>query len=78
MTVLRLKLKKLLKITGVGKEKTIPILQEIQKRKGYIPEDLLDKVSEIAGIPESQFLRSCYLLLTVQIYSFREISYQSM
>ena len=52
---LKTEAEEIIKITGVGKEKTIPILQEIQKRKGYIPEDLLDKVSEITGIPESQF-----------------------
>ncbi len=45
----------IIKATGVGKEKTIPILQEVQRRKGYIPDDLLNRIAEITGIPESQF-----------------------
>ena len=52
---LKAEAEEIIKFTGVGKEKTIPILQEIQKKKGYIPEDLLNKVAEITGIPESQF-----------------------
>ncbi len=52
---LKTEAEEIIKVTGVGLEKTIPILQEIQKRKGYIPEDLLNKVAEIAGIPESKF-----------------------
>ncbi len=52
---LKTEAEEIIKVTGVGKEKTIPILQEIQSRKGYIPEDLLNKVAEITGIPESKF-----------------------
>ncbi len=52
---LKTEAEEILGITGIGKEKTIPILQEIQKRKGYIPEDLLKRISELTGIPESSF-----------------------
>lgn len=52
---LKAEAEEIIRVTGVGKEKTIPILQEIQKRKGYIPEDLLKDVSEISGIAESTF-----------------------
>ncbi len=47
--------KDIISITGKEKEKTIPILQEIQSRKGYIPEDLLNEVSEVTGIAVSDF-----------------------
>lgn len=40
---------------GREKDKTIPILQEIQNRKGYIPEELLNMVSELTSIPISDF-----------------------
>lgn len=42
-------------ICGIGNtpEKTIPLLQEIQRRKGYIPESLLEAVSVETGIPVS-------------------------
>ena len=46
---------KIIAITGKEKEKTIPILQEIQKRKGYIPEPLLQEISALTGIAISGF-----------------------
>ena len=45
----------IISITGKEKEKTIPILQEIQNRKGFLPEDLLRQVSELTGIAVSDF-----------------------
>jgi NADH-quinone oxidoreductase subunit E len=42
-------------IAFAGQEKTIPILQEIQKRKGYLPEALLREVSRITKIAVSDF-----------------------
>ena len=52
---LKTEAEEIIKVCGVGNEKTIPILQEIQKRRGYIPEDLLKEVSEISGVAESRF-----------------------
>jgi len=44
------------KIVAVtGKEKTISILQEIQKRKGYLPEALLFEISRLTKIAVSDF-----------------------
>ncbi len=42
-------------ITAVGKEpeKAIPLLQEIQRRHGYLPEAVVEAVAEEAGIPLS-------------------------
>ena len=54
-TALNLEAEEIISITGKEKEKTIPILQEIQKRKGYIPEDLLREVSQVTGIAVSDF-----------------------
>ncbi len=54
-SVLRIEAEKIIAITGKEKEKTIPILQEIQKRKGYLPEDFLREVSHITGIAVSDF-----------------------
>lgn len=54
-TAIRSEAEEIVAITGKEKEKTIPILQEIQKRKGYIPEDLLREVSQITGIAVSDF-----------------------
>ena len=42
-------------IAITGKEKTITILQEIQKKKGYIPEDLLREISALTKIAVSDF-----------------------
>jgi len=42
-------------IAITGKEKTITILQEIQKKRGYIPEDLLLEISCLTKIPVSDF-----------------------
>ena len=42
-------------IAIAGKEKTITILQEIQKKKGYIPEDLLREISCLTKIAVSDF-----------------------
>lgn len=47
--------KEIIEFAGMEKDKTIPILQEIQTRKGYIPEELLNQVSELTGIPISDF-----------------------
>lgn len=54
-TALRAEAEEIISITGKGKDKTIPVLQEIQGRKGYIPEDLLREVSQIAEIAVSDF-----------------------
>ncbi|MCL2792784.1 MAG: NADH-quinone oxidoreductase subunit NuoE [Spirochaetaceae bacterium] len=42
-------------IAVAGKEKAIPILQEIQKKKGYIPEALLREISSLTKIAVSDF-----------------------
>jgi len=42
-------------IAIAGKEKAITILQEIQKKKGYIPEDLLREISSLTKIAVSDF-----------------------
>ena len=55
ISALREEAEEIVRITGREKEKTIPILQEIQNRKGFIPEDLLREVSEVTGIAVSDF-----------------------
>ena len=40
--------------TGNGKDKVIPLLQEIQKRHGYLVEEIIESVSDITGIPSSE------------------------
>ncbi|MDR2864801.1 MAG: NADH-quinone oxidoreductase subunit NuoE [Spirochaetaceae bacterium] len=42
-------------VTGIGRtsEFSIPLLQEIQKRHSYLPEDLVEAVSKESGIPLS-------------------------
>ena len=42
-------------IAITGKEKTITILQEIQRKKGYIPEALLREISDLTKISVSDF-----------------------
>ncbi|MCL2705495.1 MAG: NADH-quinone oxidoreductase subunit NuoE [Spirochaetaceae bacterium] len=42
-------------IAIAGKDKTITILQEIQKKKGYISESLLREISCLTKIPVSDF-----------------------
>ncbi|MCL2293473.1 MAG: NADH-quinone oxidoreductase subunit NuoE [Spirochaetes bacterium] len=42
-------------IAFTGKEKTISILQEVQKRKGYLPEALLCEIARLTGIAISDF-----------------------
>lgn len=39
---------------GSAKEKVIPLLQEIQSRRGYLPEDMIEAVADQAGIPASE------------------------
>ncbi len=55
VSALKAEAEDIIRITGKEKEKTIPILQEIQTRKGYIPEDLLREVSQVTGIAVSDF-----------------------
>jgi NADH-quinone oxidoreductase subunit E len=52
-SALQAEAKEIIAITG--KEKTISILQEIQKKKGYLPEDLLREISRLTGISVSDF-----------------------
>jgi NADH-quinone oxidoreductase subunit E len=54
-SALKAKAQEIINITGAEKEKTIPILQEIQRREGYLPEDLLNEVSNLIGIAISDF-----------------------
>ena len=43
-------------VTAVGstRDKVIPLLQEIQKRHGYLPEDMIEAVSKEIGVPSSE------------------------
>ena len=52
-SALQTEAKEIISITG--KEKTITILQEIQKKRGYIPEDLLREISCLTKIAVSDF-----------------------
>ncbi len=38
---------------GGEPEKAIPLLQEIQRRHGYLPEEVLEAVARVTGIPVS-------------------------
>ena len=38
---------------GGEPEKAIPLLQEIQRRHGYLPEEILEAVAQVTGIPVS-------------------------
>lgn len=40
---------------GSTKDRIIPLLQEIQKRKGYLQEELVSAVSEVTGIKVAEF-----------------------
>ena len=39
---------------GSTRDKVIPLLQEIQKRHGYLPEDMIEAVAEEIGVPSSE------------------------
>jgi NADH-quinone oxidoreductase subunit E len=41
----------LINTVGASRDKIIPLLQEIQRRNGYIPEDLVEVLSKETGIP---------------------------
>lgn len=38
---------------GASRENAIPLLQEIQRRKGYLPESFVEEVADASGIPFS-------------------------
>ena len=40
---------------GGTKDRIIPLLQEIQRRRGYLAEDLVNAVSEVTGIKPAEF-----------------------
>ena len=40
---------------GGIKDRIIPLLQEIQRRRGYLAEDLVNGVAEITGIKPAEF-----------------------
>jgi NADH-quinone oxidoreductase subunit E len=47
------KIAKVLKRFGRKKENLIPILQQIQKRLGYLPAEAMQEVAQFLGIPET-------------------------
>lgn len=40
---------------GRTKDRIIPLLQEIQRRRGYLAEDLVNAVAEVTGIKPAEF-----------------------
>ena len=40
---------------GGTKDRIIPLLQEIQRRRGYLAEDLVNAVAEVTGIKPAEF-----------------------
>ena len=40
---------------GGTKDRIIPLLQEIQRRRGYLAEDLVNGVAEVTGIKSAEF-----------------------
>lgn len=42
-------------LIGGAKERIIPLLQEIQKRKGYLQEELINDVAQVTGIKAAEF-----------------------
>lgn len=45
--------REIIELVGGEPEKSIPLLQEIQKRHGYLPEEVLEAVSRVTDIPVS-------------------------
>ncbi len=41
-------------VVGSTRDKVIPLLQEIQKRHGYLPEDMIEAVADVIGVPSSE------------------------
>ncbi len=42
-------------LIGGTKDRIIPLLQEIQRRKGYLQEELVNDVAEVTGIKPAEF-----------------------
>ena len=60
------------------REDLIPLLQEIQAENGYLSEESIVRVGSHLGLSTTKILRSGNILRPVQIYSFRQGSYENM